>query len=85
MIGTYTVIDPSGRELSESDSYAAARDAIRCHLLADKEDGPLVIVAPDGKTICSGDLDDCGRVLFRTTQGTSRKYEEVVKIWGRPE
>jgi len=84
VLGIYTVIDVSGRELSETDSYAAAREAIRVHLMCDGEEGPLTIIGPDGGKVASGELDGCNRILFRTSS-LSRRYEEVVKIWGRPE
>ena len=84
MIGTYTVIDASGRELSECDSFAAARMAVRVHLSCDGETPPLEIIAPDGKSIGTGVIDQCGNVVIRTSS-LSRRYEEVVKIWGRPE
>jgi hypothetical protein len=83
VIGTYTVVDAGGRELSECDSFAAARSAVRVHLNCDGETPPLHIIAPDGKTIGTAELDSCGNVVIRTSS-LSRKYEEVTKIWGRP-
>lgn len=84
MIGTYTVVDDSGRELSEADSFRGARMAVRVHLSTDGEQPPLHIIAPDGKSIGTGVLDSCGNVVIHTTS-LSRPYEnEVVNKWGRP-
>lgn len=84
MIGTFVIVDGSGRELSECDTFSAARSAVRVHLTCDGEQPPLHIIAPDGKSIGTGVLDACGNVVIKTTS-LSRAYEnEVVNKWGRP-
>jgi hypothetical protein len=85
VIGIYTVIDSTDRELSEARSLAAAKLAVKTHLLVDGEDPPLRIFAPDGNKIAEGVLDNCGRVVIRTTSLT-KKYdiEEVITKWGSP-
>lgn len=84
MIGTYTVRDATGRDLSESQSFKVACRAVRVHLSCDGEEPPLNIIAPDGERIGTGVMDDCGRVTIRTTSLT-RAYERVVSRWGSPE
>src|SRR5262245_8821460 len=80
----FTVIDRNGRELSESESFAAARTAVRTHLLEDGEQGPLKIISPDGKEIGTAELDECGRMTIWTTTLSDRYETEVVRRWGSP-
>lgn len=84
MNGVYLVVDIWGREISESNSFSAARTAVHVHLICDGEEPPLHIFAPDGKKIASADLDCCGHVLIRSNSTSDRYERRIVEKWGLP-